>query len=114
MAQIISNTRIKNAIYQAISKLTSHIYRDDDWQAVRSVLAEIRYVLSNLAHGYQLIVSVENGGYRSNESGTQWKEYQLAIENADGKEVIGGTLNAHAAGKMNDPFSSYDMSVVLW
>lgn len=114
MAQNISKVRIKNSIYNAISELTSHIYRDDDWASVSNLLARIRKVLSLISDDLELAVSVKDGGYRtSNDGMSQWKEYCLSIEYR-GKEILAGHLNAHAAGTMEDPFSRYDMTVVLW
>ena len=112
MAQTISKTRIKNRIYKAISAMTSHIYKDDDWRAVSNVFATIRETLSTFEAGLELVVSVIDGGYREN-NGAHWKEYRLAIEDSNGKQLFSGTLNAHGAGTIEDPFARYDMSVVL-
>lgn len=113
MEKEISKTRIKNSLYKVIQPLTSHLYRDDDWLAVSNVFANMRNVLNEFAACLSMGVSVEDGGYRENK-GAKWKEYRLAIEDGDGKEIISGTLNAHAAGSVSDPFGVYDMSVVLW
>lgn len=109
-----SKTRIKNLLYKNISDLTSHIYRDDDWASVSNLLARIRKVLSLISDDLELSVSVKDGGYHTSKDGmSQWKEYCLSIEDC-GKEILAGTLNAHAAGTVADPFSRYDMTVVLW
>lgn len=112
MAQTISKTRIKNRIYKAITSMTSHLYKDDDWASVSNVFATMRSVLATFEAGLELVVSVKDGGYREH-NGAQWKEYCLAIEDAEGKQLFAGTLNAHAAGTIEDPFARYDMSVVL-
>lgn len=113
MEKKISKTRIKNSLYKVIQPLTSHIYRDDDWLAVSNVFANMRNVLKDFACGLDMAVSVVDGGYREN-NGAKWKEYRLTIEDSDGKEIIAGHLNAHAAGSVENPFGKYDMSVVLW
>lgn len=106
--------RIINTIYKQISVMTSRIYRDDNWQAVSSLCAEIRLALASIGSDLELAVSVKDGGYRTSRDGmSQWKEYCLSIEN-EGRELVAGTLNAHAAGSVEDPFSRYDMTVVLW
>lgn len=114
MTQNISKNRIKKSIYNAISELTSHIYRDEDWAGVSRVLETIREALASFNAGLTLSVSVVNGGYRTLRDGSaKWKEHNLSIENAEGEEVLRGFLNAHAAGTVEDPFCRYDMSVVL-
>jgi hypothetical protein len=105
--------RIMNRIYNEVSDMTSHIYRDDDWRAVRFLCDKIRTTIAGISNDLTLFVSVPNGGYHSNNDGTQWKEYALSIEQA-GKEIICGSLTAHAAGSVQDPFDRYDMTVVLW
>ena len=106
--------RTMNLIYKNISDITAKIYRDDNWSAVSVLCQRIRTVLSAISDDLQLSVSVVDGGYRTSRDGmSQWKEYCLSIEN-EGQEFIAGTLNAHAAGSVADPFDRYDLSVVLW
>lgn len=103
---------IMNRIYKEVSDMTSQIYRDDDWRAVRFLCEKIRKTLSSISDDLKLYVSVPDGGYQS-RNGSQWKEYALSIEDAE-KEIICGSLTAHAAGSVADPFDRYDMTVVLW
>lgn len=105
---------IINRVYREIKEMTSHIYRDDNWAAVSNVLKGIREALSRISDDLALSVSVIDGGYRTSRDGTShYKEYALSIED-NGKGIIGGTLTAHAAGSIADPFDRYDMTVVLW
>lgn len=109
----ITRTILKKRIYEVISDMTSHRYRDQSWEGVSEVFGRIRAVLNAYRPDLSLDVRVENGGYRENGGG-KWKEYLLSIQDEEGKEVIGGNLNAHAAGTVEDPFKAYDMTVVLW
>lgn len=105
---------IKNRIYRETREMTSHIYRDDNWGAVSSLLKKIREALARIGENLTLSVSVIDGGYRTSKDGmSHRKEYTLSIEQ-DGISIFGGTLTAHAAGSVADPFDRYDMSVVLW
>ena len=101
---------IKNRIYSKINKLglTSHIYHDDYWQGVNAIMSAINSV-DGVIESY---CSTNNGGYRQNSDGVQWKEYLVTIDTEQG-EIKGG-LNAHAAGVAEDPFSRYDVTLVLW
>lgn len=101
---------IKNRIYSKINKLglTSHIYHDDYWQGVNAIMSAINSV-DGVIESY---CSTNNGGYRQNSDGVQWKEYLVTIDTEQG-EIKGG-LNAHAAGIAEDPFSRYDVTLVLW
>ena len=114
MEKKVSATRIKNRIYKAISPLTSRLYKDEDWSGVATVLASIRMALSELSESLDLRVSVEDGGYREN-NGAHWKEYCLSVvDESSDKKMLAGHLNAHGAGSVEDPFSRYDMTVVLY
>ena len=101
---------IKNRIYSKINKLglTSHIYHDNYWQGVNAIMSAINSVDGVIESYY----STNNGGYRQNSDGVQWKEYLVTIDTEQG-EIKGG-LNAHAAGIAEDPFSRYDVTLVLW
>lgn len=111
----ISKKRVINAIYKVTSPLTASLYRDDAWQGVSNVISAIRTALNGLSSEFTLNVSVENGGYRSSNDGmSKYKEYLLEVVNADGKRVLGGHLNAHGAGTLENPFERYDMTVVLY
>lgn len=105
-----SKKTTKNRIYSVINKLglTSHKFHDEYWQGVKAIIEAVSTVpgVTDISYGSN------NGGYRKNDDGTQWKEYLVTIETIDG--TIEGILNAHAAGTVQDPFSSYDVNLVLW
>lgn len=105
-----STKTIKNRIYTKIGKLglNSHKFHDEYWQGVRAVIEAIGTIdgVTDVSYG------VKDGGYRKNNDGTQWKEYLVTIETIQG--TVEGILNAHAAGTVQDPFSSYDVNLVLW
>lgn len=113
----VSRTKLVNMIYKEVERLrlTSKLYRDEYWQGPSDVFNCIRDVIAKTGGDYELIVNVPNGGYRKSKDGmSEWKEYELEIISVDdGKTVIIGLLNAHAAGKVDDPFSAYDMSLIL-
>lgn len=113
----VSRTKLVNMIYKEVERLrlTSKLYKDEYWQGPSGVFNCIRDVIAKTGGDYELIVNVPNGGYRKSKDGiSEWKEYELEIISVDdGKTVIIGLLNAHAAGKVDDPFSAYDMSLIL-
>lgn len=113
----VSRTKLVNMIYKEVERLrlTSKLYKDEYWQGPSDVFNCIRDVIAKTGGDYELVVNVPNGGYRKSKDGmSEWKEYELEIISVDdGKTVIIGLLNAHAAGKVDDPFSAYDMSLIL-
>lgn len=113
---MISRTKLKNLIYNKTAKLTSCKYHDTYWDGVSQVKKAIKSVIEENGGGYELSITVYNGGYRTSKDGmSQWKEYWVDIYSEKSpKPVICGTLNCHAAGSVKDPFDAYDMSLVIW
>ena len=114
MEKKVTAAKIKNQIYKVVSPMTSHLYKDEDWSGVASILSAIRKVLANLSESLDLRVRVEDGGYRQC-NGAHWKKYLLSIvDESSEKQIVAGHLNAHGAGTIADPFDRYDMTVVLY
>ena len=46
---------------------------------------------------------------------SKWKQYEVEIflKKQKDEPIMIGTLNCHAAGTIEDPFKTYDMSFVL-
>ena len=100
-----------NLIYKAVNKygLSSRLYHDDHWQAVR----DYDRVISSL--GCEFSYWCDNGGYTdyAEDGMPRSKEYKVEITFEDGM-TIGGYLKMMAAGTVEDPFSKYDTAFVLW
>jgi hypothetical protein len=99
---------IKNHVYKMVEskRLCSKLYRDEDWSNVRAFFKAIEDL------GYKVSYWVENGGYRTFENGGQCKDYQLTI--SLGEIVVNGYLTAGQAGTVADPWSAYDLTLILW
>lgn len=111
---------IKNTIYKELQKnnTTGKFYRDDYWAGVDKVREDVMNALHSLynktKHDYTCEITAKNGGYRKNNDGTQWKEYEVSIYlNKKEEPFMTGILNCHAAGTIEDPFSMYDMSFII-
>ena len=123
--------KVYNAIYDKLdsTKVTGHLYRDENWEGVRLVTKDVNDALEDLNsklkddYRYEASIAPDNGGYRkSNDGMSQWKQYKVEIfkvkkELAEGEEYpepfMIGTLNCHAAGTAKDPFAAYDMSFCI-
>lgn len=105
--EVASKRTAINRIYRVTQDITGGIYHDDYWNGPRMVVNAIKSL------GYEVGLGAKDGGYRKNNDGTQWKEYQIDIDTPEGFNIQ-GTLNCHAAGSMEDPFDRYDMSLILW
>lgn len=112
--------KVQNAIYKQLEKTgtTGKFYRDDSWEGVRLVRKDIEDAFKNIKnteHEYEVSIAADNGGYRkSNDGMSEWKQYKVEIY-VKGNELpfMVGTLNCHAAGTVDDPFSMYDMSCCI-
>lgn len=123
--------KVQNAIYKKLdeTRVTGKMYRDSSWEGVKLVTKDVTDALEELnskrTDGYQYEVSIapDNGGYRTAQDGmSQWKQYKVELfkvhKNFRGDEdypnaFMVGTLNCHAAGTIEDPFSMYDMSFCI-
>lgn len=97
-----ANKMIKK-LYKAVEKYTRNKYQDDDWHNLNQVFDEIR----NIPGVKDL--SVGNGRYHGYFSDSPSKTYELWI-GLDCGVILGGELTCHAAGTMQQPFSSYDIT----
>ena len=97
-------------LYRGISDLTG-FYKDDDWSGVDKVLERIEDIIGDNG---ELEVWCENGGYaKSISEEGNYKTWKLHITLFDGG-VIGGELNANAAGTHKNPFGRYDITCSFW
>lgn len=98
-------------LYNAVDKVTHGFYKDNGWEGVDSVLDVIENTIGDEG---DLSVWCENGGYAKQigEEGN-CKTWKLKIELFNGG-VIGGELNANAAGTHDDPFGRYDITCGFW
>ena len=71
--------------------------------------------IKNPEHEYEVSIAPDNGGYRKSKDGmSQWKQYKVEIYVKGAEQpFMGGTLNCHAAGTVEDPFETYDMSCCI-
>jgi hypothetical protein len=112
--------KVKDAIYKELEKnnTTGKFYRDTNWEGVRIVKQDIENAFKNVKnpeHEYEVSIAPDNGGYRTSKDGySKWKQYKVEIY-VKGAELpfMGGTLNCHAAGTVEDPFETYDMSCCI-
>ena len=109
--------KVQNAIYKELEKtgVTGRFYRDTSWEGVKLVRQTITNALDkikNAEHEYEVSIAPDEGGYRKSKDGmSQWKQYKVEIYVKGAEEpFMVGTLNCHAAGTTEDPFSMYDMS----
>lgn len=106
-----ATNRLIKTLYREVDDLTSHIYRDNDWRYVNNLLQKIEDAIGSDG---DLSVWCENGGYIKDREGTPVrKEWHLKIELNNGG-LIGGIVNAHAAGSTYDPFDAYDITCTFW
>ena len=101
--------KLINILYRAVEPFTKHKYRDDDWRNARAVMDAVDIVVGENGDTSWYC---KDGGY---ERGEDWakKVYRCRITMNDGI-VIGAQLNCWAAGTVEDPFSSYDMTVTFY
>lgn len=108
---------VTKLLYKAYNQVNKTVYSDEAWEGVNRINTALLTVLNllNLTEGrnFECWLSCENGGYKSNRDGQIWKEYLIHIED-DGKKFIGGVITCSPCGTVKNPWSLYDLSMVLW
>ena len=108
-----------NRIYNDLSKsrVTSHIYTDNDWHNLRNVASEIIHTLS-------VIEEKGKGHYVFDYGETRYdgilgelghrKVYEFIITDADtANEIIHGQMICSFCGTMSNPMGAYDVTVLM-
>ena len=82
---------------------------------VRKDIEDAFKTIKNPEHEYEVSIAPDEGGYRKSKDGmSQWKQYKVEIFVKGAEQpFMGGTLNCHAAGTVEDPFDMYDMSCCI-
>lgn len=112
----------KRTIIRTLAKetqaITAKFYNDSGWEGVNMLIERIRSIIAGFGmidkHAYDVNITVSHEGYRRNESGQVWKEWNLNVDTEEGKEIIGGIITASPAGTMEDPWNRYDLTLQLW
>lgn len=98
-----------NRLYAATRAMVKGSYNDEYWSALQD------YSDAASSCGGELSYWCENGGYCDfDDNGTPWsKQYEIEVSYPDGIR-LGGYIKMMAAGTVEDPFSRYDTSMVVW
>lgn len=97
-------------IYNVAQPLTSHLYKDDNWASVYRLFDTIKQSVPEVS----FTVGATDGGYSNQgEDGMpRRKTYDIQATTPNGKTII-GQLHCDAAGTVENPFSAYDMTLIL-
>lgn len=101
-----------NQIYKLLKSegVSDGRWSDDHWQGVDDYRDCIRRL------GVEVNIWCENGGYCDydhSDNMPRSKQYEIEIMYDDGM-VIRGYIKFMAAGTVEDPFSTYDSTMILW
>lgn len=101
----MTKNRLIKLIYKAAQEYKGKLI-DKSWENV--------YALMNrIADFTGASVNLGGGAYCQSFDGlSHWKEYTIEIHKDN--LTVKGLLTAHAGGSLDDPFSSYDLTIQLW
>lgn len=99
-----------NKIYNAARPMLDGLKRDDNWESVRNIINAIHEQVPE----FEFNVTVPDGGYYNNgdDGMPRAKRYVISGTTPEGYQIY-GQLTCSAAGTMEDPFSSYDITLSL-
>ena len=103
-------------IYDCTYDFRTGMFSDYDWSNVFALRDKIQEVINAINLLYDSNYEFEFGGgvykksdYRVNE----YREYTFVITDTDSKETRSGSVICCAAGSMENPFSKYDISLIM-
>ena len=110
MCEANDKPKLIRRIYNATQPLTSHLYKDDNWDGVYRLLDTIKQAAPEV----QFTFGATDGGYSNpGEDGMpRRKTYEISGTTPNGKTIV-GKLHCDAAGTVENPFSAYDMTLIL-
>ena len=103
-------------IYKKVDNLITGFFHDSDWQNVIKVFNAIKSL------GVDLQWGVKDGGYHDVKDGqgnvtSKYKQYDLQIkfDNCNNKTIVikGNLIATDASDSEDDPFSRYDIALIL-
>lgn len=99
-----------NKFYTQAKDLTGHLYKDDNWAGVYDFFDTMRQRMPELDIKYWVV----DGGYShpGDDGMPRRKTYNLGIKTPEGVDIA-GMLHCDAAGTVENPFSAYDMTLIL-
>ena len=108
--------RIVRNLYAVIeqSGLTSRKFHDPGWAGVNSVIETVNKALEPLSiqYGEYFTYSIEYvPGYSAD---MMTKTYNMQICNMANEKILGGEIRGYAAGTVQDPWLSYDLTCSFW
>lgn len=113
LAKVKTPTKARKIIYDTVD--TKGVFDDDHWQKVTDIVDQIRSLGADVTY-WPADDSRHSAGY-SNDPDIPEKIYLMRIKfkNAEGKEfIIDGSIICSGCGKISDPLSMYDCTVVLF
>lgn len=102
--------KVRDSIYRLSQKQFNYMCHDDAWQNVGKFISAIKNLEGvtdvstwhGVYHNYLHSASVNSSPYRT---------YKILVETPFGD--LGGQITCSAAGTMEDPFSTYDMNIII-
>jgi len=105
-----SKASLKRKIYKIITPITQRIYSDESWQGVSRVWKAFDELGLdwNMTDAYY---GTEKYDKTMPPKSKTWKFEINFINERNRQNIIYGTLTAHGSGTVDDPLSSYDITV---
>jgi hypothetical protein len=101
-----SKQSAKNVIYNKITPLTQGFFRDDAWQNVKKIFE----AFGQLGFDWDIL----GAKYVGNPPSSKKWEFEILFTDNNGKpQKFWGQITAAAAGTDDDPFTPYDLTVII-
>lgn len=100
----VTKQKAQNDAYKILGDSIKGFFRDTDWSGARSVFKKLQDSGFKIDH-----LGVDDSGYKLTGGYKRWRTNLL---HPSGRE-LNCTVTAHSAGEISDPYSRYDLSVVI-
>lgn len=103
-------------IYDCTYDLRTGIFSDYDWSNVFALRDRMQEVINAINLLYDLSYEFEFGGgvYKKSDDGmNEYREYVFVITDTTSGETRSGSVICCAVGSIGNPFSKYDISLIM-
>lgn len=106
--EAMSRLDLRAEVYNNVFDTTKKMYKDEYWAGYTAILNKLKEI------GFEIISAPANDELHRNGYSSDGKEKAWSVELTKDGKTLHGSIKAHAAGTIENPFEMYDLTIELW